>query len=43
MAADFSAATSDGIWVWVCDNYLVTERGVESLHKSPQEIFEIEG
>ncbi len=43
MAADFSTATSDGIWVWVCDNYLVTERGVESLHKSPQEIFEIEG
>jgi Xaa-Pro aminopeptidase len=32
---------SDKIWVWVCDNYLITESGVEPLHKSPQEIFEI--
>jgi hypothetical protein len=32
---------SDGIWVWVCDNYLVKESGVESLHKSPQEMFSI--
>ncbi len=29
------------IWVWVCDNYLVTESGIESLHKTPQEIFEV--
>jgi epoxyqueuosine reductase QueG len=33
---------SDKLWVWVCDNYLITETGVsECLHKSPQEIFEI--
>ena len=31
---------TDKIWVWVCDNYLVTESGVsECLHKIPQEIF----
>jgi Xaa-Pro aminopeptidase len=29
------------IWVWVCDNYLVTESGIEPLHKTPQEIFEV--
>jgi Xaa-Pro aminopeptidase len=28
-----------GIWVWVCDNYLITEGGIESLHQTPQEIF----
>jgi hypothetical protein len=27
--------------VWVCDNYLITETGIEALHRSPQEIFEI--
>jgi Xaa-Pro aminopeptidase len=32
---------SDKIWVWVCDNYLITESGVEALHKVPQEIFSI--
>ncbi|MBM4348524.1 MAG: aminopeptidase P family protein [Deltaproteobacteria bacterium] len=32
---------SDKIWVWVCDNYLLTETGFEALHKSPQEIFEL--
>lgn len=33
---------SDRIWVWVCDNYLITESGVsECLHKSPQEIYAI--
>jgi hypothetical protein len=33
---------SDRIWVWVCDNYLITESGVcECLHKTPKEIFEI--
>lgn len=33
---------SDRAWVWVCDNYLITESGVsECLHKTPQEIFEI--
>jgi len=33
---------SDKIWVWVCDNFLITESGVcEHLHKVPQEIFEV--
>lgn len=33
---------SDRVWVWVCDNYLITESGAtECLHKTPQEIFEI--
>lgn len=32
---------SDTIWVWVCDNYLITETGIQPLHKSPQEIFEV--
>ncbi len=33
---------SNRIWVWVCDNYLITESGVsECLHKTPQEIFEV--
>jgi Xaa-Pro aminopeptidase len=32
---------SDRIWVWVCDNYLITETGIQPLHKSPQEIFEV--
>jgi Xaa-Pro aminopeptidase len=33
---------SDRIWVWVCDNYLITESGVsECLHKTPQEIFSV--
>ena len=32
---------SDRVWVWVCDNYLVTESGNEPLHKTPQEIFPI--
>lgn len=32
---------SDRIWVWVCDNYLITETGIEPLHKSPQTIFSI--
>jgi Xaa-Pro aminopeptidase len=32
---------SDKVWVWVCDNYLITETGIEALHRSPQEIFEI--
>jgi Xaa-Pro aminopeptidase len=33
---------SDRVWVWVCDNYLITESGVsECLHKSPQEIYAI--
>jgi len=33
---------NDRVWVWVCDNYLITESGVsECLHKTPQEIFEI--
>jgi Xaa-Pro aminopeptidase len=35
-------AGSDKVWVWVCDNYLVTGSGVsECLHKCPQEIFSI--
>ena len=33
---------SEKVWVWVCDNYLITETGLsECLHKSPQRIFEI--
>ena len=33
---------SDRVWVWVCDNYLITETGVsECLHKSPQEIYSL--
>jgi Xaa-Pro aminopeptidase len=33
---------TDRVWVWVCDNYLITESGVsECLHKTPQEIFEV--
>ena len=31
---------TDRIWVWVCDNYLITASGdLEPLHKTPQEIF----
>jgi Xaa-Pro aminopeptidase len=33
---------SDRVWVWVCDNYLVTESGVsECLHKTPKEIISV--
>lgn len=33
---------SDRVWVWVCDNYLITESGVsDCLHRTPQKIFEI--
>jgi hypothetical protein len=33
---------SDRVWVWVCENYLVTESGINGcLHKTPQEIFSI--
>jgi Xaa-Pro aminopeptidase len=33
---------TERVWVWVCDNYLITETGVsECLHKTPQEVFEI--
>jgi Xaa-Pro aminopeptidase len=33
---------SDKVWLWVCDNYLITESGVsECLHKTPQEIFSV--
>ena len=33
---------SDKVWVWVCDNYLITESGVsECLHKTPKEIFSV--
>jgi Xaa-Pro aminopeptidase len=33
---------SDRIWVWVCDNYLITDSGVSPcLHKTSQEIFSI--
>jgi len=36
------AVGSDRLWVWVCDNYLITGAGVsECLHETPQEIFEI--
>jgi len=33
---------NSNIWVWVCDNYLITESGVsDCLHKIPQEVFSI--
>ena len=33
---------SERVWVWVCDNYLITEAGVSAcLHKTPQEIFSV--
>ena len=33
---------SDKLWVWVCDNYLITDSGVsQCLHKTSQEIFEV--
>ena len=33
---------SDRVWVWICDNYLITDSGVsQCLHKTPQEIFSI--
>jgi Xaa-Pro aminopeptidase len=33
---------SDRVWVWLCDNYLITEKGtLEPLHKMPQEIFSV--
>jgi Xaa-Pro aminopeptidase len=33
-------AGSDRLWVWVCDNYLVTKTGVsECLHMTPKEII----
>lgn len=33
---------NERVWVWVCDNYLITEHGIsECLHKTPQKIFEI--
>ncbi len=33
---------SDRVWVWVCDNYLITDSGVSPcLHKTLQEIFEV--
>ena len=33
---------SDRVWVWVCDNYLITESGVsECLHKTPKEIISV--
>ena len=33
---------SDRLWVWVCDNYLITKSGVSPcLHRSPQEIYSL--
>ena len=33
---------SDRVWVWVCDNYLITKTGVsECLHRTPKEIIGI--
>jgi Xaa-Pro aminopeptidase len=35
-------AASKTAFAWVCDNYLVTERGAsECLHKTPKKIFEV--
>ena len=33
---------SDRVWVWTCDNYLITESGVSAcLHTTPQRVFEV--
>jgi Xaa-Pro aminopeptidase len=33
---------TDEIWIWVCDNYLITESGsIERLHKTPREVFSV--
>jgi len=33
---------TDRVWVWVCDNYLITDSGVsECLHQTPQHIFSV--
>jgi Xaa-Pro aminopeptidase len=33
---------TDRVWVWVCDNYLITDSGVsECLHQTPQQIFSV--
>ena len=33
---------TDRVWVWVCDNYLITDSGVsECLHRTPQQIFAV--
>jgi len=33
-------AATNKVWVWVCDNYLITDSGVSPcLHKTPQEVF----
>jgi len=33
---------TDRVWVWVCDNYLITKSGTSPcLHKTPQEIFSV--
>lgn len=29
------------VYSWVCDNYLITDRGQERLHQTPQRIFEL--
>ena len=34
--------TSARLWVWVCDNYLITESGLSPcLHKIPQKVFSV--
>jgi Xaa-Pro aminopeptidase len=34
---------TDRVWIWVCDNYLITDSGAsECLHQTPQRIFSIE-
>jgi hypothetical protein len=36
------SSATDTLWVFICDNYLITEDGVsECLHKTPQKIFEV--
>ncbi len=32
----------DGLFSWMCDNFLMSDNGVERLHKTPQHIFEVE-
>jgi Xaa-Pro aminopeptidase len=33
---------TDRVWVWACDNYLITDSGISPcLHKTPQKIFSV--
>jgi Xaa-Pro aminopeptidase len=33
---------TERVWVWLCDNYLITDSGISPcLHKTPKEIFSV--